>query len=112
VSTKDNLGVTRKMKCEIFVQSHHTTIRPGYECHMHVDNVNQTVKLLRILRTKKASDTEWQDIPEGDSVILRSGIRAEVIFYFKHQPEHVKTGTRFLAREGMTMAFGTIVELL
>lgn len=112
MATKDGLSIAKRMKCELIIQTHHTTIKPGYEAQMHLDNINQQVSLVSILRYKRPRDEEWQDVNDGDDSYLRSGVRSEVIFEFKYNPENVKVGSRFLTREGKTMAFGSVLELL
>ena len=72
---------------------HETTMRVNYQPIVYARNVRQCVR-----------------IAEMDKDVLRTGVRAQVIFEFMYRPEYLRTGTKVLFTEGKTKAIGTIRE--
>jgi len=86
---------TRRFSCDVLVLHSQTTMRVNYQPILYARNVRQCVR-----------------IAEMDKDVLRTGVRAQVIFEFMYRPEYLRTGTKVLFTEGKTKAIGTIRELI
>lgn len=83
----------RKMRAEVFVLHHPTTIKPGYECTFHIHAVREPGKFVEISKP-----------------YLRSGDLAKALIEFMYKPIYVYPGQRFLFREAHTRGVGVILE--
>ena len=63
-------------------------------------------------RVEVAKPVPCVRIVEMDKDVLRTGVRARVLFEFMYRPELVQPSTKVLFTEGKTKAIGTIRELL
>tara|TARA_A100001015_G_scaffold308097_1_gene405143 strand:- start:349 stop:1767 length:1419 start_codon:yes stop_codon:yes gene_type:complete len=90
------------------LKSHSTTIREGYEPVLHVVNIRQTAKILKIIKKKSSKKNQEEEI---NSNVLRQGDRAMVRFRFKRNSEFVKEGFRILLAEGRIKIVGTIKKI-
>lgn len=86
---------TRRFKCDVLVLHSQTTMRVNYQPILYARNVRQCVRIV-----------------EMDKDVLRTGVRAHVVFEFMYRPEFIATGTKVLFTEGKTKAIGTIRELV
>jgi len=86
---------TRTFACDVLVLHSQTTMRVNYQPILYARNVRQCVRIV-----------------EMDKEVLRTGVRARVIFVFMYRPEFLQVGTKVLFTEGKTKAIGTIQELV
>jgi len=81
--------------CKInILQSHHTTIKKGYQPFLHIEHVRQCAKIIDI----------------QDYEILRTGDSAKVKLQFLNRPEYIKPGMNLIFRDGKVKAIGKIIE--
>ena len=80
---------------QVLVLYHSTTIQVGYEAVVHCLAVRQTAR-----------------IEEMDTATLRTRDRAIVKFRFMYQPEYLRTGAKFIFREGKTKGTGIVREIV
>ena len=83
----------------VLFQSHSTTISVGYEPYIHIAQVRQISKILKI---EKINDSD-------DNQILRTGDRAFIKLRFNKCAEYIKTDMNLVFRDGKVKAFGVIV---
>lgn len=96
--------IYKKFICSIRVlQSHHTTIRIGYQPFLHIGQVRQTATIIDIQKKNKAT--------EHDNT-LRTGDVAEMTMEFLHHREYIKEGIPLLFREGRVRAIGNITRVI
>lgn len=90
---------TREFEATIYIfKGHSTTIKEGYEPTLHIGNIRQSCKIVKILNNEK---------------ILRSGNKADVVFRFKFRPEYlIDSKVKFLFNEGKTRGAGIITKKL
>jgi len=86
---------TRRFTCDVLVLHSQTTMRVNYQPILYARNVRQCVRII-----------------EMDKDVLRTGVRARVVFEFMYRPEFVQQSTKVLFTEGKTKAIGTIRELI
>ena len=99
----------REFEADISIlKSHSTTIREGYEPVLHVVNIRQTAKILKIIKKKSSKKNQEDEINDN---VLRQGDRAMVRFRFKTNSEFVKEGYRILLAEGRIKIVGTIKKV-
>ena len=92
------------------LQSHHTTIRVGYEPNIHINNISQVCRIDKIekIYTKK-SPKSLEDDPANP--ILRAGDQAIISFRFKYRPEFIKEGYKVIFRESRVRGIGIISQI-
>ena len=88
------------------LQSHHTTIKVGYEPNLHINNISQTCTIKSIKKIIKKNNK----LDENDT-ILRSGDKAIIKFKFKFRPVYVKEGYRIVFRENKLRGIGIIKNI-
>jgi GTPase len=72
-----------------------TTMRLNYQPMLHVRNVRQSARIIRM-----------------DREVLRTGCKASIEFEFMYRPEWLRVGSRLLFREGKTKGIGNVSALL
>jgi len=87
----------------ILIVNSPTTIKIGYQPHIHLDQVRQTVRIIDII--KKSKDNNDQD-----DKILRTGDRADVKLEFIIKPEYIKINSALIFRDGKVKATGTVIN--
>jgi GTPase len=106
---------------EIFGR-HSTSIRIGYEPVMHISNIKQAAKIIKIedvIRKERRQSKKTRAVPEYDvdgNPVLRSGDKAKVRFYFCihrdskwiPRPVYFEEGSQILFREGLTRGVGRV----
>jgi len=85
----------REFEALILIYHHTTTIKSGYKCIIHCGLVRQTI--------------EFMEINTG---ILRTGEHGIVKCRFVYRPEYLEENTRFMIREGKTIALGIIKNII
>ncbi len=85
----------REFIAEVYVFTHPTLIKPGYEPVLHVETIAETVVFM--------------DIEKG---YLKAGDRGRVKIRFKYHPQYVYEGQKFIFREGRSKGMGEIVKIL
>jgi len=117
--TKGMVLVSDDIKCKIAVKEFWavinilhspTTVKVGYEPHIHVDQIRQTVRITEI--KKISSKPPLESIAEvvDDQNVLRTGDRAHIKLSFVRKPEYVKPDMRLIFREGKVRAVGKVIE--
>lgn len=96
LGSKPQLQAIRQFEANIRVKEHSTTICPGYECPLHIDNIRQTVKVVDIYNDSK------QLLPKKDGTVL---------FEFINTPVSISEGTKFVFRENNTKGVGIITKV-
>ena len=89
----------KKFKADVYIKEHSTTIHPGYECALHIDNIRETIRIVDII-----TDQEIKQLLPGN--------RGELVIEFIHRPVSIIEGTKFIFRESNTKGSGTVLELL
>jgi len=87
------------------LKSHSTTIREGYEPILHVVNIRQAAKIIKINNRISSKDNQVDDD------ILRTGDKASVKFCFKSRPEYIKEGYKILLAEGRIKIVGVVKKI-
>ena len=95
VHAKSNPKAVWEYKGEVLILHHPTTISRKYQAMVHCGSIRQTACILSMSKEH-----------------LRTGDKATVRFRFLKHPEFLKSGTKFVFREGRTKAVGTITELI
>ncbi len=93
--TKREAKATWEFEAEVFVFTHPTLIKPGYEPVLHVETIAETVV--------------FEEIENG---YLKAGDRGKVRIRFKYRPQLVFEGQKFIFREGRSKGMGEITKLL
>lgn len=83
-----------EFEAEVYVFSHPTRIRPGYEPVIHLETISETVVF-------EDMDTEY----------LKAGDRGRVRMRFKYHPQFILPGQKFIFREGRSKGMGEVVEI-
>lgn len=97
VHNPPEVQVVTIFEADIKIKSHSATIRPGYECPIHIDNVRQTARIMDIYNEDK---------------LLRSQEKGKVKFKFIYNPAAINVGARLVFRESKTKGVGIITKLL
>lgn len=84
-----------KFEADVFVLFHSSQITKGFETTLYVGSVCQTCRI--------------ETIYHKDSI--RTSEKAQVIFRFIKQPEHIKVGSRLLFRTGTTKGMGEVIKV-
>jgi GTPase len=92
------------------LQSHHTTIKKGYEPNIHINNISQVCLIEKIERISTKKGNKYDDEDEN-SPILRAGDQAIVSFKFKYRPEFIKDGYKVIFRENRVRGIGIISQI-
>ena len=107
ISSLDQPRNVWEFEAEISVlQTHHTTIKIGYEPNLHINNVSQACTIISIQKfIKKTDKIDLEDI------ILRAGDKALIKFKFKFRPAYIKEGYRIIFRENKLRGIGLITKI-
>ncbi len=95
VLTKDEPRAVREFEADVYVFTHPTRIRRGYEPVIHVETISETVVF---------KDMERDYMKAGD--------RGRVKIAFKYNPQFVYEGQKFIFREGRSKGMGEIIRVL
>ncbi len=95
-----------------------TTVKVGYQPHIHVDQIRQTVNIteIRKIQSKPTNQSANQlvdnlaESADEDPNVLRTGDRAHIKLSFVRKPEYVKPDMRLIFREGKVRAVGKVIE--
>ena len=100
-----------KFEAEVSVlQSHHTTIKVGYEPNIHINNISQVCRIEKIEKIyTKRSPKNLEEDPANP--ILRAGDQAIITFRFKYRPEFIKDGYKVIFRESRVRGIGIISQI-
>ena len=82
------------------LQSHHTTIKKGYQPCLHIGQVRQAASILEIKKENPLC-------PEDN--VLRTGDSAIVKMRFLKHPEYIKKDMKLVFRDGRMKAVGTVI---
>lgn len=85
----------REFEADVYVFSHPTLIKPGYEPVLHIETIAETVI--------------FKDI---DCKYLKAGDRGKVRIRFKYNPQFVYKGQKFIFREGKSKGMGEILKII
>lgn len=86
---------TLKFRANIKILHHSSSIKIGYEPHLHIGGCKETIKIL---------DMEQEYIRKGNST--------NAILQFKYRHSYIDVGDKFIFREGKTRGSGNVLELL
>ncbi|GAB1607488.1 GTP-binding protein 2-like [Argonauta hians] len=78
----------------IYVLFHAKHISTGFQTTIHVGNVRQTVKIVRM-----------------DKESIKTNEKATVTFHLIKQPEYIRIGAQLLFREGQTKGMGEVLKV-
>jgi GTPase len=102
-------GLIDEFDATVKILRHSTGIQEGYESVIHIGNVSQTAKVIKIYESTiepKLGSLE-NGIPNN---ILRMGSTGKIRLKFIRNKECIKIGTMFIFREGNCKGVGTVVE--
>jgi elongation factor 1-alpha len=83
-----------EFEADVFVFSHPTRIKRGYEPVIHIETISETVVF-----------------EEMDREYMKAGDRGKVRIRFKYNPQFVYEGQKFIFREGRSKGMGEIVRI-
>lgn len=86
--------LVKRIRAEVLIMTHSTTIVPGYSPYIHCANVSIVAKIV-----------------DGDNFPLRSGHKSSVVFEFPH-PQFVYPGARLLFRDGNIKGIGVVRDIV
>lgn len=86
------------------ILEHPTTVKIGYEPVIHIGNILQTAKIIKIIK-------ENNDCGDDGENYLRLGDKALVTFRFSYHSECINIGDDLMLREGDTKGIGKIVKV-
>ena len=108
ISKLDQPRTVWKFSADVSImKTHHTTINLGYEPTIHINNVSQVCKIIKI--TNKKDRNNLDEITNNE--ILRAGDKARIQFRFKYRPEYISEGNRIIFRENKVRGIGLIREI-
>jgi GTPase len=92
------------------ILKHSTSIQEGYEAVVHMGNITQTAKIIKIY--EDTVEPKFESV-EGISSnkILRMGSTGKIRLRFVKNKECIKLGALFIFREGKCRGVGTVVGL-
>ncbi|MEM2176264.1 MAG: GTPBP1 family GTP-binding protein [Archaeoglobaceae archaeon] len=95
ILSKNLPKAVREFEAEVYVFTHPTLIKPGYEPVLHVETIAETVI--------------FREIEKG---YLKAGDRDRVRIRFKYHPQCVFKGQKFIFREGRSKGMGEIMRII
>jgi GTPase len=102
-------GLTDEFDATIRVLRHSTGIREGYEAVIHMENITQTAKILKIY--EDSIEPKVEPVNGVVNKILRMGSIGKVRMRFVQNKECIKVGSVFIFREGNCRGVGSVVSL-
>ncbi len=94
VLTKEEPKAVREFDADVYIFTHPTRIRKGYEPVIHIETISETVIF-------KEMDREY----------MKAGDRGKVRIAFKYNPQFVYEGQKFIFREGRSKGMGEITKV-
>lgn len=85
------------------LQSHHTTIKIGYQPFLHIAQVRQSAAIEQVNKENPTCESD---------MTLRTGDKAIVKMRFLHKPEYIKKDMKLVFRDGRMKAVGIIIDPL
>jgi len=95
VLSKNKPTAVWEFEAEVYVFTHPTLIKKGYEPVIHIETISETVIFEKI-----------------DKEYLRAGDRGTVRMRFKYNPQYVYEGQKFIFREGRSKGMGEIKRIV
>jgi GTPase len=103
-------GITDEFDATVKILKHSTGIHEGYESVIHMENITQTAKVIKIY--EETIQPKLGSIENGvANNVLRMGSTGKIRLKFIKNKEHVKIGTLFIFREGNCRGVGTVTDL-
>jgi len=100
-------GLTDEFDATVKILRHSTGIREGYESVIHMNNIMQTARVIKLYE-----DTIEPKLDRIDGItnnILRMGSTGKIRLKFVQNKECIKVGTLFIFREGNCRGVGSVV---
>jgi len=94
VLTKEEPKAVREFDADIYIFTHPTRIKRGYEPVLHIETISETVVF-------KEMEKEY----------MKAGDRGKVRIAFKYNPQFVYEGQKFIFREGRSKGMGEILKV-
>ena len=94
VLTKEEPKAVREFDADVYIFTHPTRIKRGYEPVIHIETISETVIF-------KEMDREY----------MKAGDRGKVRIAFKYNPQFVYEGQKFIFREGRSKGMGEITKI-
>ncbi len=85
----------KKFDAEVFILSHPTRIKTGYEPVFHCNTISESVRFKLL-----------------DKKYLKMGESGKVRIIFKYKPQFLREGDRFIFREGRTKGIGVVKKIV
>ncbi len=95
VLTRTMPNAVWEFEADVFVFTHPTIIKRGYEPVIHIETISETVVF-------KDMDRDY----------MKAGDRGRVRIRFKYNPQYVYKGQKFIFREGRSKGMGEIIRIL
>jgi GTPase len=100
-------GLTDEFDATVKILRHSTGIREGYESVIHMENITQTAKVIKLYEDTIEPKLEMVNGVKNN--ILRMGSTGKVRMKFVQSKECIKIGTLFIFREGNCRGVGSVV---
>lgn len=88
----------KEFDANIKILRHSTSIKEGYESTIHMENITQTARIIKIYNNDELDN------------VLRLGSVGKVRFRFLNSGEIINIGTTFIFREGNCKGVGTVLN--
>jgi GTPase len=102
-------GLTDEFDATVKILRHSTGIREGYESVIHMENITQTAKVIKLY--EDSIEPKLEEINGMSNNILRMGSTGKVRMRFVQNKECIKVGTLFIFREGNCRGVGSVVGI-
>ncbi len=94
VLTKEEVKAVKEFEADVYIFTHPTRIKRGYEPVIHIETISETVIF-------KEMEKEY----------MKAGDRGRVRIAFKYNPQFVYEGQKFIFREGRSKGMGEIIKV-
>lgn len=102
-------ALTDEFDATIKILRHSTGIREGYEAVIHMENITQTAKVIKIY--EDTIEPKLESVNGIVNNVLRMGSTGKIRIKFIKNKECVKVGSIFIFREGNCRAVGSVINI-
>ncbi len=102
-------SLTREFDATVKILRHSTGIQEGYESVMHMENITQTARIVKIY--EDTVEPKLGSVENGlKNNTLRMGSTGKIRLRFVKNKECIKIGTLFIFREGSCKGVGKVID--
>lgn len=102
-------GLTDEFEATVKILRHSTGIRENYEAVVHMGNITQTARVIKLY--EDSIEPKLESINGIKNNILRMGSTGKIRLRFIRNKECVRVGTLFMFREGNCKGVGKVVGI-